>query len=65
MSSHLGRETCEPHLAGNAAGVVVDEEYYEHEQTRIARSKIYLPCVQRGVDMSKSSEQQLTHIVHL
>jgi len=40
MSSHLGRETCEPHLAGNVAAVIIDEEYYKHEQKRIACSEI-------------------------
>ena len=48
--SHLGRETREPHLTRNVAGVITDKEYYKHEQIRIACPEIYLPCVQGSVD---------------
>ena len=54
-SSHLSGETCEPHLARNVAGVIVDEEYYEHEQIRVACPKVYLPCVQGGVDKGEQN----------
>jgi len=51
VSNDFSLKLCEPHLAGNVV-IVVDEEQYEHEQTRIACSEIYLQCVQLegGVD---------------
>ncbi len=49
VSNDFSLKLCEPHLAGNVV-IVVDEEQYEHEQTRIACSEIYLQCVQLEVN---------------
>jgi len=61
---NLSENTC-THEAVDLRAVIYDEEYYPSEETRIARSKIYLPDVQGGVDKSKSQRKKLTHIVHL
>ncbi len=52
-----------PYLARNAGTIIVDEEYYPPQHTRIACSKVDLPDIHGGVNNSKS--YGLTHIVHL